>query len=73
MRQFAVVFRGQMNDDDESDAGIGRQRVEQCLQRLDPARRRADAGDGRMDGDYGPFLVIVLCSGHTRELRSGRL
>ena len=50
VREFAVVLGGQMDDDDEGDAGIVRQRLEECLQRLNPARRSADAGDGRIGG-----------------------
>ena len=42
LRQMTFVLRGQMNDDDVSDATVGRSFRKQCLQRGKATRRRAN-------------------------------
>jgi hypothetical protein len=64
--EMAIVMRRPVHGDDERSAGVVRQAAEQRAQRLQPARRRADADDERRHA-RGRLAGRVL--GHPRVAR----
>ena len=52
-REMAFELRGQMRDEHDRHAGIRRQRVQELLERAQPARGSADGDDGKRLDDPG--------------------
>src|SRR5262245_43275562 len=60
---FAATVRIEVDDDDESSAGVGGRHGEKILQRANAARRRTHCYDDRLVPAVAAFLIRhVLCA-----------
>jgi len=60
--QQAIAVRREVGDDHKSHAVVRRHGSEECLQRLDPARRGADADDGKMRRHSSDPQIVTSAS-----------